>query len=40
LCVQIPVALGDLLGEVHQMRLRRRARSVRRGPESPDLPAS
>lgn len=31
LCVQVPVALGDLLGELHQMRLRRRERATGNG---------
>ena len=39
-CVQIPVAFGDLLGELHQARLQRKERSAGRGPKAPDAPVS
>jgi glycosyltransferase involved in cell wall biosynthesis len=39
ICVQIPVTMGDLLGEVHQARLRRRERAATSGaaPKTPGL---
>jgi glycosyltransferase involved in cell wall biosynthesis len=39
LCVQIPTMVGDLLGEVHQARLRRRERAATSGaaPKTPGL---